>query len=106
MPAIHLIERAGNIKRLDSAQHPHEYDCGYWVVAATTAERLLESDADLYLHESQSLPSYFGGRIVGFRIHHGGSEDGRIIFRFQASPQHRGVTTGREGWGNEKKIVW
>ncbi|MFS2162592.1 hypothetical protein [Variovorax sp. Varisp62] len=106
MPAIHFVERLGNTHKVSDAQHPHEYDCGYWVVAVSTAERLVAEQADLYLHDGQAAPSRFGGTILGFRVHQGGPENGRIVFRIQATPAHRGVTTGREGWGNEKKIVW
>lgn len=106
MPAIHFVERLGNTRKVHDTEHPHEYDCGYWVVALSTAERLVSEYGDLYLHDGQNVPSRFGGKIVGFRVHQGGDEDGRIVFRIQATPEHRGVTTGREGWGNEKKIVW
>lgn len=106
MPAIHFVERLGNTRKVHDAEHPHEYDCGYWVVAVSTAERLVSERRDLYLHDAQNEPSRFGGKIVGFRVHQGGLEDGRIVFRIQATPEHRGFRTGREGWGNEKKIVW
>jgi hypothetical protein len=106
VPAIHLVERLGNTHKIKDAEHPHEYDCGYWVVSVPTAERLVAEGGDLYLHDGQNEPSRFGGKIIGYRIHGGGPLDGRIVFRIQATPEHRGVKTGKEGWGNEKKIVW
>ena len=106
MPAIHFVERLGNTRKVNDAEHPHEYDCGYWVVAVSTAERLVAERGDLYLHDGQNEPSRFGGKIVGFCVHQGGLEQGRTVFRIQPSPAHLGVKTGREGWGNEKKIVW
>lgn len=104
MPAIHLVERLGNTTKVKNAEHPHEYDCGYWVVSEESARKLV--GGDLFLHDGQSEPSRFGGKIVGYRVEEGGGLDGRIVFRIQATPGHRGVKTPKEGWGNEKKIVW
>jgi hypothetical protein len=102
MPAILFVERLGNTKKVPNT--PHEYECGYWVVAEETARKLV--GGDLYLHDGQNQPSRFGGKILNFHVHPSGSEAGRIVFRIQATLEHRGVKTGREGWGNEKKIVW
>ena len=103
MPAIHLVERKNNVWKLSDS--PGEWESGYWVVAEETAARLV--GADLYLHSTQGEPSHFGGRILGWRVHRDGSEiDGRIVFRIQPSVSHKGITTGREGWGNEKKLTW
>src|SRR5262245_58234331 len=99
MPTIHLVERKGNVSKTGDGQ----WKSGYWVVASETAERLV--GGDLYLHTGPAVPSHFGGRIVGWRIYRDGSEiDGRIVFRLAATPQHKGVAAGRNGWGNEKKI--
>lgn len=105
MAVIHLIERKGNVWRL--ADSPGDWESGYWVVGQDTADRLV--GANLYLHSNQGAPSHFGGVILSFRVHHdpNNSEiDGRLVFRIKASPTHKGVLAGREGWGNEKKIVW
>jgi hypothetical protein len=102
MPSIHLVERLGNTRKIPNTEH--EYECGYWVVAEETARKLI--GGDLYLHDGQNEPSRFGGKILGYRVHHGGNEDGRIVFHIQATIAHRGVRTPREGWGNEKKLVW
>ena len=102
MPAIHFVERLGNTKRIPDTDH--EYECGYWAVSEATAQRLI--GGDLYLHDKQKEPSRFGGKILGFHVHPDGVEAGRIVFRIRASLEHRGVLTGRAGWGNEKKIVW
>jgi hypothetical protein len=104
MSAIHFVERIGNTWKVKGASHPHEYESGYWVVADETARRLV--GGDLYLHDGQNDPSRFGGVIVGYRIEPAGELAGRVIFRFQATAAHRGLKTPRQGWGNEKKIVW
>lgn len=105
MTAIHLVERLGNPRRLPDTAG--EWESGYWHVSHDTADRLV--GGDLYLHSGQNAESHFGGRILGYRIHRdpaNGEIDGRIVFRFLASPTHRGIRTPRQGWGNEKKIVW
>ena len=102
MPAIHFVERIGNIRKIPNTQH--EFESGYWAVAPETAQKLV--GGDLYVHDGRTKPSRFGGKILSFRVHSGGQWDGRLIFRFQATAEHRDVSTSRKGWGNEKKIVW
>jgi hypothetical protein len=102
MPAIHLIERLGNVHRIDKDKN--EWESGYWVVSEDAAQKLI--GGDIYLHEGQNDPSHFGGRLLGYRVHRGGELDGRVIFLFNASVKHKGIRTGKGGWGNEKKIVW
>lgn len=102
---MHFVERKNNVHRvLDSHG---DWESGYWVIAEDTAQRLI--GGDLYLHSRQNEPSHFGGKIISFRVHCDGSGseiDGRIVFRIQATLEYKGVHTGREGWGNEKKLVW
>ena len=101
MPAIHLVERLGNTWKVQGTTD--EWESGYWVVAPETAQKLV--GGDLFLHSGQAEPSHFGGTILGFRVQSGGATDGRIIFRIRATVAHRGVSAGRAGWGNEKKLV-
>lgn len=102
MPSLHLVERLNNVHPVDDVRK--EYESGYWAVSKDTAERLV--GGDIYLHKSQDKPSHFGGQIVSYRIYQGGEYDGRIVFRFRASMEYKGVRTGSEKWGNEKKIDW
>lgn len=102
MPSIHLIERQDNISPVTNASG--EWESGYWAVSKDTAERLV--GGDIYLHKAQDKPSHFGGKIFSYRVNQGGVFDGRIIFCFKASMEHKGMRTGPEKWGNEKKINW
>lgn len=105
MPSIHFVERKNNVRRIPDVLG--EWESGYWVIAAETAQRLI--GANLYLHSGQNQPSRFGGKIVAFRIHRDDANaeiDGRIVFRIKASLEYKGFVAGREGWGNEKKLVW
>ena len=102
MPDIHLVERLGNLRLIN--KEAGVWESGYWVVSEETAEKLV--GGNIYLHSGQTKPSHFGGRILTYRVHQGGELDGRIVFLFRPEVLHKGVRTGREGWGNEKKIVW
>src|SRR5437764_409470 len=97
---IHLIERLGNFKKLDGRIH----ESGLWDVSPQTSETLV--GGDIYFHKKQKEPSYFGGTILGYRIHEEDDEyHGRVIFRFESSSVHKNVSAGDGGWSNEKKIV-
>jgi hypothetical protein len=105
MAEIHFVERKNNVARVPNTAD--EWESGFWVVAESTAQQLI--GGDLYLHSGQTKPSHFGGKILSYRVHREGSGseiDGRLVFRIKSSAVHKGVLTGREGWGNEKKIVW
>jgi hypothetical protein len=103
MASIHLVERLNNVRKVSA--EPPIWESGYWVVSEETAERLV--GGDLYLHTGQLDASHFGGKILGYRVHKDGTEiDGRLVFRIVPTAAHKGVSTGREGWGNEKKYVW
>ena len=105
MPNLHLVERKNNVSKVQNSDN--EWESGYWVVSDETAQKLV--GGNLYLHEKQSAPSHFGGTITGYRVFRDSSQpevDGRVIFRIKAAVTYRGIKTGREGWGNEKKIEW
>jgi hypothetical protein len=103
MASVHLVERLNNVRKVST--DPPVWESGYWIVSEETAARLV--GGDLYLHTGQLEASHFGGTILGYRVHKGGTEtDGRLVFRIAPTAAHKGVSTGREGWGNEKKYVW
>jgi hypothetical protein len=100
-PKIHVIERMDHIRKLEG----QIYESGFWAVSPETAQALL--GGDIYFHKKQKEPSFYGGKILGYRIHEEDDEYcGRIIFRFEYSTKHRNVSAGSGGWSNEKKIVW
>jgi hypothetical protein len=100
MGAIHLIERDNRYTRL--GQGP-EWESGYWAVSEVEAQGLI--GCQIYFHEKQIEPSYYGGVITGFRAQPEGEFAGRIIFRFIPKQECRGVLAGATGWQFEKKIV-
>jgi hypothetical protein len=96
----HFIERLDNFTKLER----RKYESGYWNLPVRTAELLI--GGDIYFHKFQKEPSFFGGKILGFRVHHSDDEyDERVIFTFEFTPEHRGVRAGEGGWSYEKKIV-
>ncbi len=105
MAAVHFVERLNNVSRIPDSDG--EWESGYWVIAKDTAARLV--GGDLYLHSNQSELSHFGGTILSFRIHtdlNAADRDGRVVFRIKPTPAHKGFLAGRNGWGNDKKMVW
>ena len=101
MAAIHLIERENLFSRVNGSQT--EYESGYWNLSETQAQELVNSN--IYFHERQLEPSFYGGVITGFRVQQGELHNGRIIFKFEPKTECRGVTSGRGCWQFEKKIV-
>jgi hypothetical protein len=103
MTAIHLIERENLFSRVADSQT--EYESGYWAIPETAAQELV--GAQIYFHERQIEPSFYGGVITGFRVHEAENDPrkGRIIFRFVPKSECRNVRTGRDGWQYERKII-
>lgn len=96
---IHVIERAGHI-------HPIEGDMlesGFWAVTSELASALV--GGHIYFHKKQKEPSFFGGKIIGYRVETTGEHIGRVVFRFKSTREHRNVSAGSGGWSYEKKIV-
>lgn len=97
---IHLIEDLGLMQRIDG----NIFESGNWKVTPQQAEGLI--GGDIYFHKKQKEPSFYGGKILGYRIYESDDElNGRIIFRFEYSRSHKGVLAGDEGWSYEKKII-
>jgi hypothetical protein len=105
MPALHLIQNQTNPKLLPKPEQPGAdvWISGYWSLAVDTVRTLI--GGHVYFHKAQAKPSFFGGEIVGFRVADEAPYTGRIILQFRPDPAAKGVTTGRDGWSMEKKIV-
>lgn len=104
MPGIHLIApRRLNVNPAPDAEGEGEWESGNWALTEATAAGLV--GGDLYLHEKKSEPSYFGGTILGFRRLSDGDDADKVVFRFRFTAAHRGATTPRDGWSQDKKII-
>lgn len=104
MPRIHFIERGAHFKPVGGSV----YESWCWNIPPNTAQALV--GGDIYFHKHQKEPSYYGGKILDYRVHdsdEGAYPDcrGRVIFTFEYSREHRNVLAGGGGWSYEKKIV-
>ena len=98
---IHLIEKLNLIHPV--AEGSKEYESGFWAIPPHTAQLLV--GGDIYFHKKQRERSFFGGKILAFRLAPDGEYTGRIIFSFAPDQEHRNVSAGHGGWSAEKKIV-
>jgi hypothetical protein len=98
---IHFIEKENLMTRED--KNTQNWETGFWAVSKEIADSLI--GGDIYLHKAQDKPSYFGGLITSYKVKNRGIHEGRIIFQFTATTGHKGIKTGKTGWGMEKKIV-
>jgi len=97
---VHLLEKHGLMTKLEGNVH----ESGFWKVSPKIAESLV--GGDIYFHKKQKESSYFGGKILGFRIHEEEDErKGRVIFKFESARDHRDVMSGDGGWSNAMKII-
>lgn len=79
------------------------YDSGDWAVAPATASALV--GGELFLHETQTGRSYYGGTILAWYPKTGEDNRQRVVFRFRHSIDHQGVIAGPGGWAQEKKLA-
>jgi len=102
--AIHVVEKTKDKQILRCVSHSRdEWETGYWVVGASTAESLL--GGMVYVHHGQNLPSHKGGTIIDV-YYEAGTAKGRKVIRFLASQSGEGKIAVKQGWGNERKVVW
>ena len=98
---IHLIERLVRVQQPDKTKMI--FESGWWAVSPETATKLI--GGEIYLHKEQQKRSHFGGTILSFRVETTGSDANRVAFTFSAEARCKDVRAGKDGWGNEKKIV-
>jgi hypothetical protein len=96
---IHLFEQDNRFTKLSDGT----WESGYWALSGKTAKQLI--GGTILFHKKQLEPSFFGGTVLGYRVQDEGEYRGRIVFRFQYSPDQRNVKTEKAGWRNEMKIV-
>src|SRR5687768_9730960 len=60
---IHLIEKLGLFQKVDG----NIYESGNWDISTQRADELI--GGDIYFHKKQKETSFFGGKILGYRIY-------------------------------------
>lgn len=90
---MHPLERGGTT-----------YESGAWIISAERAARLRGAMA--HFHESKTTPSYFGGKIVDFRVIPAGRRNaGKVVFVFERMQESIGVMTSSDQWKLNQKLV-
>ena len=104
MPAIHLIKNDRSLPRITPIRRgTNDYQSGFWALTEATARALI--GGEIYFHERQTGPSFFGGIIKDAIKVEGGEYADRILFTFTSDQACKGVVTPRKGWAQEMKIV-
>ena len=85
MPAIHLIERTDNVRKVDKDKN--EWESGFWPVSEEVAKTLI--GGALYLHRGKQQPSHFGGEILSYRVEQSGPEAPCVVFTLRAGGLQR-----------------
>ena len=102
--AIHVVEKGKNGANLRCKNRSRqEWETGYWVVGDATAKSLI--GGMVYVHDGQNRPSHIGGKIIDI-FHEAGTAKNRRVIRFRKLPSCENIIATKEGWGNERKIVW
>lgn len=96
MGKIHVIARERAGLSVDSISG--EAASGDWAISDETANALI--DGEIYLHDTQEGPSYYGGKII--RVDRKG---GRKVIIFKPKKECKNIKTDKEGWSQEKKII-
>ena len=104
MAAIHLIKNDQSLPQITPIERNSDiFRSGYWVIAAAKANALI--GGKIFFHEQQTKPSFFGGVIKSTEKVDQGEYVGRIVFIFESDQACKGITTPRDGWSQEMKII-
>ena len=97
MKAIHLIQSDAKLAPKPVAPGSHLFESGFWSLSIKQAESLI--GGNIFFHEKQLSPSFFGGVITSYRVQQGGEWHGRVIFKFGSLVSHKGIRPKNpQGW--------
>jgi hypothetical protein len=98
---IHVVDIFDHFRRIDG----NLWESGFWPVPTETARRLV--GCSIYFHKKPTVPSFFGGRIVDFRVVEEEDDEhtGMIVFNFEFSAEYRNVPTTRTGWSKDVQVI-
>ncbi len=96
---IHLVEPLNHFVKLQD----NVWESGSWQLDEGQAKKLV--GGEIYFHKKRQEPSFYGGTILGYRVHQEGEYQGRIVFKLQYDLSCRNVSTGRSGWNKVVKIT-
>jgi hypothetical protein len=96
---IHLVEPLNRFVKLQD----NVWESGSWGLDDSQAKKLV--GGEIYFHKKRQEPSFFGGTILGYRVHQDGEYQGKIVFQLQHSQSCRNVSTDKSGWKKDMKTV-
>jgi hypothetical protein len=96
---IHIIEQSNNFVKLQD----NTWESGWWQLEESEAQKLV--GGEIYFHKKRQEPSFYGGKILGYRVEQDGQYQGRIIFKLQHNQSCRNVRTDKSGWSKAMKII-
>jgi hypothetical protein len=96
---IHLVEAKNHFVKLKD----NVWESGSWGLDDSQAKKLV--GGEIYFHKKRQEPSFYGGTILGYRIHPDGEFQGKIVFQLQHSLSCRNIRTDKSGWSKDIKIV-
>ena len=96
---IHLVEPLNNFVKVQD----NVWESGSWQLDEDQAQKLV--GGEIYFHKKRQEPSFYGGTILGYRVHQEGECQGKIVFKLQYNLSCRNVSTGRSGWNKVIKIT-
>lgn len=104
VPAIHLIRKDPALPAITPVRAGSNFfRSGCWALPEDKARALI--GGNIFFHEKQTAPSFYGGVITDVEKIKNGDWQGRIIFTFRFDQACRGVKTTKTGWSQEMKIV-
>ena len=96
---IHLVQPLNNFVKLPD----NVWESGAWALNEGQAKKLI--GGEIYFHKKRGEPSFYGGTIVGYRVHQDGEYQGKIVFQLQHHLSCRNVSTDKSGWSKNVKII-
>jgi hypothetical protein len=96
---IHIVEIKNNFVKLSD----EEWESGWWQLDESKAQKLV--GGDIYFHKTRQEPSFYGGRILGYRVAEEEANRGRIIFKLRYNKACRNIRTEKTGWSKAIKII-
>jgi len=96
---IHLVEPLNNFVKLKD----NVWESGSWGLDEDLAKKLV--GGEIYFHKKRQEPSFYGGTILGYRVHQDDEDQGRIVFQLQHRASCRNVSTNKSGWIKNVKII-
>jgi hypothetical protein len=96
---IHLVEPLNHFVKLQD----NVWESGSWGLDEGQAKKLV--GGEIFFHKKRQEPSFYGGTILGYRVHRDGECQGKIVFQLRHNQACRNVSTDKSGWSKDMKII-